>query len=599
MKISSLLKTQFSQLKKYPILWLILIAVILVSLPLFKPGMFKIHDFTHGARIAEMTRALKDGHFPVRWSQNFGYGYGMPLFQFYGPLPFYVGTFLFWLTKDLVFSVKAIFFISSVFTAWGGYLLGKKLFNNNLSATFVSLAITLAPYRMLNLYVRGAVNELWGMMALPWIILSFIKIINGEKKGWLWLTVSLTTLFLSHNITTLIFAPFAVLVAVLLLAQQAIVNKLSFPQIIHKLVQIFIPCLLAIGLSAFYLFPAYFEKSFTQVDQHILAEYFDFRIHFVYLRQFFRDNWGYGGSDWGPDDKISFFLGYGQLFAVFFFVYFTIKHVLTSRQSSLQVMVKKYLLPIGFFLLAVFSIALTTQKTQFIWETISLMEFIQFPWRFLSLSSIFLAIAGGYAVSYLQNKKNISVKFFKKSITFFSIILIFGLTFLNGRFVKPEKQLNQPELFYYEDESKIRNEMSQILPDYIPIGLKTSDPADALINEDILPDDQKNKLQIILESTQLKQIKTNFTRDLPIEFNVADYPEWKLFVNSAPVQHEVSEIGLIKLLVYPGEQVISLRLQPTLLRLISDLVSLTSFVVIVVLLLRQKQFGFGRNKFTR
>ena len=63
----------------------LLLVIVASSWALLKPGMFDVHDFIHGVRITEMTSALQEGQFPVRWSQNFGYGYGMPLFEFYAP----------------------------------------------------------------------------------------------------------------------------------------------------------------------------------------------------------------------------------------------------------------------------------------------------------------------------------------------------------------------------------------------------------------------------------------------------------------------------------------------------------------------------------
>lgn len=96
-------------LKKLALAALLILIWIEVSRSLWPADLFKIHDFVHGARIAEMTTALQDGQFPVRWSSNFGYGYGMPLFEFYAPLPFYVGAGLYWLTGNLVFSIKFLF----------------------------------------------------------------------------------------------------------------------------------------------------------------------------------------------------------------------------------------------------------------------------------------------------------------------------------------------------------------------------------------------------------------------------------------------------------------------------------------------------------
>ena len=64
----------------------LLAAIIVTSWHMVVRPMFYTHDFLHGARIAEMTRGIKEGVWPVIWSENFAWGYGMPLFEFYAPL---------------------------------------------------------------------------------------------------------------------------------------------------------------------------------------------------------------------------------------------------------------------------------------------------------------------------------------------------------------------------------------------------------------------------------------------------------------------------------------------------------------------------------
>src|SRR5690606_25347050 len=98
------------------------------SWALFRPGFFRVHDYVHAARIAEITRAVSEGHFPVRWSANFGYGYGMPLFEFYAPLPYYFGAFWYWLGADVILVLKSLWLVTSVVTIYGAYLLGRQLY---------------------------------------------------------------------------------------------------------------------------------------------------------------------------------------------------------------------------------------------------------------------------------------------------------------------------------------------------------------------------------------------------------------------------------------------------------------------------------------
>ena len=105
----------------------IFVIILASSWALLHPGIFKIHDFVHGARIAEMARGLNDGQFPVIWSQNFGYGYGMPLFVFYAPLPYFIGAGFYMFGLPLVVSVKLLFLLCTIFTAIGAYKLGSIL----------------------------------------------------------------------------------------------------------------------------------------------------------------------------------------------------------------------------------------------------------------------------------------------------------------------------------------------------------------------------------------------------------------------------------------------------------------------------------------
>lgn len=570
--------------------WLILVVFIVSSWPLLHSGMFKIHDFTHGARIVEMTRALQDGHFPVRWTQNFGFGYGMPLFQFYGPLPFYIGSIYYWLTNYVVGSVKFIFLFSNLFTLLGSYLLGKKIFKKDWPALITSFAFTLAPYRFLNLYVRGAVNELWGMMALPWIIWSVIKVINQEKWGWLGLSLSLSTLFLSHNISTMIFAPFIVGVILLLLFVEFFRKKSAQESVKKSLITLISSGMLSVGLSAFYLFPAYLEKNLTQVENFILADYFNFRIHFLYLRQFFKPNWGFGGSEYGPNDLITFFLGDGQIIALIFAIFVIFYMFLKLSKSNNSEKNQLYFI-FGIMILFAASLFMTLPQSEFIWNNIKILEFTQFPWRFLGMASFLLSIIAGWVV--LQTNKLLKKQKFL-NIAVLSITLV-GLL-MNLRFVNPELFLDDSAEYYYSDPIRIRSEMSQILPDYLPsdFNLATKPAENLVINADNY---SKDNIIVLTDKTQLKQfwLKKEVAEPWQLELAIANYPGWQGWSDQALngqgrelLELNTSDNGLILIKVEPGTEYINLKFSQTNLRKFSDLVSLASLLVVVYCLFNIK-----------
>ncbi|MBP7768624.1 hypothetical protein KA082_02195, partial [Candidatus Woesebacteria bacterium] len=454
-----------SVVKKYSVLLFIVLVVLAASWPLFNAKMPFTHDFVHGARIAEMARALQDGHFPVRWSKNFSYGYGMPLFEFYAPFPFYLGAVFYLLGVPLVPSVKLIFLLATLLTAWGSYLLGREL-RGRWAGLLLTALITLAPYRALNLFIRGAISEIWGITAAVWVLYTTLLVLKHGKKSAPYLILNLACLFLSHNLVTIIFLPFAALftVGIFLIKNEEYRQGISKGMYaIQQGVVFAASYLLAIGVAAFYLFPAVLEKDYTKVEQMVITSYFNYHLHFLYIRQFFRPGWGYGGSEWGPNDPLSFFLGFGELFAcllTIICVLFATARVI--RQHKLNKALQPIALALLFLALTALSLFFTTEKSLFIWEHSGILKFLQFPWRYLSSSLLFLGLSGIVWLWYLPTKLHAPVALLCIAITFACNTLYF----------KPEKFLDTPSALYYSDENKIQAQMSGILPDYIPKQLK-------------------------------------------------------------------------------------------------------------------------------
>ena len=96
-----------------------LLILLLLAWPLLQTGFFRMHDYTHVARLVEMVDALRAGHFPVHWAADFGFGYGMPLFLFYGPVPFYLASLPALLGVSPLASIKLLIFFTH-FIAWTG-----------------------------------------------------------------------------------------------------------------------------------------------------------------------------------------------------------------------------------------------------------------------------------------------------------------------------------------------------------------------------------------------------------------------------------------------------------------------------------------------
>ncbi len=579
----------------------ILVGMILAALvfaaswELLQPGMIKTHDYVHGARIAEMGRALQDGHFPVRWSQNLGYGYGMPLFEFYAPLPYYLGA-LFWLFGfSLPVSVQLLFWLATLGTAIAAYLLGKSLFGR-LGGLMTAAAITLAPYRAVNLFIRGALGEAWGMMAGVMVLYGSVLILKRQKHGLWILLLSLCTLFLSHNLMTLIFVPFALLFVLLWLgfkwmwvnANQVSQNNSShLRKIMLEDVKEYLPkfstaYVLAGALSAFYLLPAFTEKHYTMVEKLIISGYFDFHLHFIYLRQLFTPYWGYGGSVWGPEDGISFFLGWGQLVGIFITGLLTARLFWHQRQLRQKFLWQHGLLWTACLLFAM-SILLATEKTLFAWEGTELLRYVQFPWRFLAVTAVFSGLMIGYATRLVKSFPS------RLLVAGVLILLILG----NFRYFKAESLLDNPEELYYADELKIQKQMSGILPDFMPKDFKLIDQAPTqpfkCDPECNLDEGERLVDKVLVNRTHQKLIELAQTDDSQISFSVAYFPGWVAEVDGERVPTTIDKDGLIQVLVPAGEHLVGINFASTPIRWWADVISAVALLVVLTFFYHQRQ----------
>lgn len=151
-----------------------------------------------------MANALRDHQFPVRILKNFGYGYHYPLFNFYAPLPYYVGAFFNLAGFSVLNATKIMFFIPNLLSIIFMYILAKKITKNTWLSILAAILYIYFPYRAADNYVRGVAGEIYVMMFLPLLVLGVYEILHEEVHPRLRLNflfiASLAGIILSHNI---------------------------------------------------------------------------------------------------------------------------------------------------------------------------------------------------------------------------------------------------------------------------------------------------------------------------------------------------------------------------------------------------------------
>lgn len=427
-----------------PVLFVVIVSFVAI-LPFFSPGFFTFHDNTQVARVFEMHKSLSDGLLPVRWVADLGYGYGYPIFSFYAPLAYYVGAFFMFVGLSALSATKVMIALGILISGITMYVFSRE-FLSKWGSSIASILYVFAPYHALDVFVRGAIGEVYAYAFIPLAFYGFFRLSRRHDR-WSYLIVcgGLGGVIISHNLTALLIFPF-IMVEVLLLIYCSTEKKRVIIDMVSAL-------LLSLVVTAWYWLPALGEMGYTNVASQTGGGS-QYKDHFVCLSQLWSSPWGFGGSVRGCLDGLSFQLGKLHIL-------FAVLGLLSLPLLSLRKRVMTIVTLIGLGISLFFLLEISKP----IWDSLSFMKFLQFPWRFLQLALFLLAIIGGIGWDEVALRVNkISKRKFGGVIISLGVILV-TVVFYTKLF-KPQQIINP-----YPDEttrSALTWTISKISDEYLP-----------------------------------------------------------------------------------------------------------------------------------
>lgn len=410
-------------------------------LPIISPGYFPMHDDTQIVRIDQMYQALRQGQFPVRLVKDLGYGYGYPIFNFYNPFPYYFGALLMFLNIKAIIVTKITFIFPIILSGFTMFFLTKKYLSPT-AGLLASLFYVYTPYHAVQVYVRGAVAEYWAYAFIPLLVAALL---NHQL---LLAGVTLALVVLSHNLTALMFVPIiGILFIIKLIFSKSKLDLISY---------YFAAALIGLSLSAFFWLPALMEKGITQLEL-ILQNQSSPLEHFVFLRQLWTSEWGFGGSVKGINDGMSFMAGKLHL-------------LLSAVSIPLLFLLKKTERKIFFFFclsVLLISVYMSSSLSYPFWSRLKIFAYLQFPWRWLIFISLVLSILSGLSFDYFSR---FAEKYFnRKLINFTGSLLLIGFVIYSTKFFKPQYKylITETEALSREQVNWV---VSQQSDEYLPKG---------------------------------------------------------------------------------------------------------------------------------
>lgn len=439
----------------------------------------------------------------------------------------------------------------------GMYLLAKEIFGR--IPGFVAGALFIfAPYRALDVYVRGDIAEIFALSIVPFLLFFISKLLKTDKIKFFWLgTLAFAAFLLTHNITTLIFTPLIVLLSLYFLFK----NKWRGWR---KVLWIFV---LGLGMSVFFMVPAYFEKNLVQTEALTRAQ-LDFRAQFVKVSQLFLDrSWNYSGSNPQQAGTISYQIGWPY----WWLAILSLAVVLINKK-------RKNILLFGILITIFgFGVFMTHNKSAPIWEFIKILIYVQFPWRFLSYAIFASSLLGAYLISYFTGR-NLWI--------LAGIITVLAVA-LNWQYFRPEH-------FYYDMTDSIKlsgqnfiDQQKGSLLDYLP---KTALEPKELAPSSPLVISGKSDVTNFVNKSNSFSFDVEAIQNSVIDAPVFDFPNWTTYIDGIVVPHKSSyPTGRIEIPITEGQHSVSALFKNTPVRTFSNLVSFISLLAFVFLI------KYGKN----
>lgn len=399
-----------------PYIFLLMLALVPLG-SLFHPGIPATHDGPdHVARIANFYQSLSEGNLVPRWAGNLNWGFGHPVLMFLYPLPSYLSSIFHYLGWTLVDSTKLVFGATYILSVLAMYMWLKKLVGMWPAITG-ALLYGFAPYRFVDLYVRGALGEHVAFAIAPIVFYGFSALADNYSAKWqkslVISALSISALILAHNAISLMFLPLITLYVFYLWLYE---TKKSI-----RFMTIAISALtLGFCLSAFFWIPAFIEGKYTLRDIVTKGE---FVSRFVPLDRFFYSPWNFAGSaDFSKELGILHWIGVAC--SLWFL-------------GSIRELKKHFFILTSLVVFAV-SIFLMTSFALPVWQNITLLQKFQFPWRILSVSVFVSSVLGAFAftrIAHTYQKWGVCV-------------VIIALLFISRPMWQPNGFIEKPQSYY-------------------------------------------------------------------------------------------------------------------------------------------------------
>ena len=388
--------------------WLLL--TILLGLPLITPllrwsSVPCTHDgHLHYHRVAAMAHAWDNGIYLTRWLPDLAFGYGYPFFVYREAAPLYAVLLPFLAGLPLPAASNLFYAVTILLCGVFMFLWARDLFGPR-AGLVSAVAYMGAPYVLVDALIRGNSPESLALPLFPFLLWAGRRwVLFASWRYFLAGAAGLALLSVAHNISTFIFAP----TLVVYLAALAVLNQTTNDRpettdsgrrsaVGGRLFRAAALLGLGLGMAFFYTGGAVLEMDQVTLEMSTTTRNNDWRYNFA--------SWGEILSPVAAEDPnlvnppLLFRLGWMPLLLAAAGVtgLLWIKGGdARAREQRLHI----WLMLAG----AAVYLFMALPISRWLWEIVPLIDFVQFPWRFVGRAALPVAFLAGVPFYYFDRR---------------------------------------------------------------------------------------------------------------------------------------------------------------------------------------------------
>ena len=381
----------FTKKHRYFYIFIFFFFIILatyISFPFFKDLQFIGHDLEfHLLRIEGISSGLDYGSFPVKIYPNYFNNYGYANGIFYPDMFLYFPAILHSLGFRLITSFKIFMFFINFTTIFSIYISIYKISKSKFSGLCGVILYSLSPYRLTDIYPRGALGEILAFIFIPIAILGIYEILFGDSKKWYILSIGFIGVLNSHIISFTLLCGIASIFFIINI-KILLSNK-------ERLYNLLIAASISILLSLWFLLPLLeqlLQDKFVVNTINVGGNLANFALKPHEILNSFKP------SSYIPDWSII----PNKLIVGLLLTILPIACIFLSFRKNIKFNSDKFNYLCLF--LGITSLLLCTSI--FPWKLVEeQFSFIQFSWRFLMFATLFLSIYVSISMNKIINKK--------------------------------------------------------------------------------------------------------------------------------------------------------------------------------------------------